>query len=55
MTIVDCSAAAGTDLKVLKVVNGADEKQCDTEPGVVATYTEKRTSRTFILCLGDRT
>ncbi|KQV13818.1 hypothetical protein [Kitasatospora sp. Root107] len=52
VTIVDCSAG-DADLKVLKVIHGSNEKQCDTEPGLVATYTEKRTSSTVILCLGE--
>ncbi|WP_405015958.1 hypothetical protein OHV05_01735 [Kitasatospora sp. NBC_00070] len=54
VTIVDCPAAGPDDLKVLKVVHGVDETQCDTEPGVIATYTEQRRSSTFILCLGTR-
>ena len=52
VTVVDCTAS-NAEFKVLKVVHSPDEKECDAEPGLVATYSEERTSSIVILCLGE--
>ncbi len=52
VTVVDCTAS-NAEFKVLKVVHSPDEKECDTEPDLVATYSEERTSSIVILCLGE--
>lgn len=50
--VVDCKAA-NADTKVLKVVHSSNKQECETEPGLVATYSEERTTSIVILCLGD--
>ncbi|MFI6449231.1 hypothetical protein [Kitasatospora sp. NPDC050543] len=50
--VVDCRAA-NADTKVLKVVHSSNKQECETEPGLVATYSEEGTSSIVILCLGD--
>ncbi|MFF4344348.1 hypothetical protein ACFY00_31030 [Kitasatospora sp. NPDC001540] len=51
VSLVDCHSA-DAQFTVLKVVHGADEQDCQTEPGLVATYVETRRSSVLVLCLG---
>ncbi|GAA4836637.1 LppU/SCO3897 family protein [Kitasatospora terrestris] len=53
MSLVDCGSA-NAEFTVLKVVHGANEKECETEQALVATYVETRRSSTLVLCLGER-
>ncbi|BAJ31862.1 hypothetical protein KSE_60960 [Kitasatospora setae KM-6054] len=52
VSLVDCGSA-DAEFTVLKVVHGADEKECETEPALVATYVETRRSSVLVLCLGE--
>ncbi|MFJ1703305.1 hypothetical protein [Kitasatospora sp. NPDC088346] len=51
VSIVDCGAA-NADFKVLKVVQGKDDKECEAVEGFEAAYSEESSSNSFILCLG---
>ncbi|MFE1322852.1 hypothetical protein [Kitasatospora phosalacinea] len=51
VSLVDCHSA-DAEFTVLKVVHGANEQDCQTEPALVATYVETRRSSTLVLCLG---
>ncbi|WP_371497720.1 hypothetical protein OG871_17370 [Kitasatospora sp. NBC_00374] len=51
VSIVDCGAA-NADFKVLKVVQGKDDKECEAVEGFEAAYSEESSSDSFILCLG---
>ncbi|GLW72655.1 hypothetical protein Kpho02_49540 [Kitasatospora phosalacinea] len=51
VSLVDCHSA-DAEFTVLKVVHGADEQDCQTEPALVATYVETRRSSVLVLCLG---
>ncbi|MFF0390446.1 hypothetical protein ACFYS8_17405 [Kitasatospora sp. NPDC004615] len=53
VSLVDCGSA-DAEFTVLKVVHGADEHECETEPALVATYVETRRSSVLVLCLGMR-
>ncbi|MFB7949681.1 hypothetical protein ACFC6L_32780 [Kitasatospora phosalacinea] len=51
VSLVDCNSA-DAEFTVLKVVHGANEQDCQTEPALVATYVETRRSSVLVLCLG---
>ncbi|WP_371484173.1 hypothetical protein [Kitasatospora sp. NBC_00315] len=51
VSIVKCTEGTA-EFKVLKVVTGSDDKQCDAVEGVEAAYVEQSGGDSFVLCLG---